>query len=61
MVEKKSPAQEIRELGNRLAMINGIGNAEVDEQQQETNVDTIAIASNPYGSSYEDILAAKEK
>ena len=27
----------------------------------ETNVDTIAIASNPYGSSYEDILAAKEK
>jgi hypothetical protein len=61
MVEKKSPAQEIRELGNGLAMINGIGNAEVDDQQQETNVDTIAIASNPYGSSYEDILAAKEK
>ena len=59
MVEKKSPAQEIRELGNRLAMINGLGNAEVDEQQP-VNVDTIAIASNPYGSTYEDILAAKE-
>jgi|14BtaG_2_1085337.scaffolds.fasta_scaffold166855_2 hypothetical protein len=60
MVEKKTPAQEIRELGNRLAMINGIGNTEVDSQQQETNVDTIAIASNPYGSTYADILAAKE-
>ena len=59
MVEKKSPAQEIRELGNRLAMINGLGNAEVDDHQP-VNTDTIAIASNPYGSTYEDILAAKE-
>ena len=41
-------------------MINGIGNAEVDDQPKETNVDTIAIASNPYGSTYADILAAKE-
>ena len=59
MVEKKSPAQEIRELGNRLAMINGLGNAETPEQQPDN--DTLVLASNPYGSSYEDLLAAKEK
>tara|TARA_B110000037_G_scaffold202666_1_gene245025 strand:- start:2197 stop:2376 length:180 start_codon:yes stop_codon:yes gene_type:complete len=59
MVEKKSPAQEIRELGNRLAMINGIGNVETPEQQPDN--DTLVLASNPYGSSYEDLLAAKEK
>ncbi len=60
MVEKKTPAQEIRDLGNRLAQINGLDNAESNEQKP-INVDTIAIASNPYGSSYEDLLAAKEK
>ena len=59
MVEKKSPAQEIRELGNRLAMINGIGNVETPKQQPDN--DTLVLASNPYGSSYEDLLAAKEK
>lgn len=59
MVEKKSPAQEIRELGNRLAMINGIGNVETPEQQLDN--DTLVLASNPYGSSYADLLAAKEK
>tara|TARA_Y100000389_G_C17006842_1_gene292165 strand:+ start:174 stop:356 length:183 start_codon:yes stop_codon:yes gene_type:complete len=60
MVEKKTPAQEIRDLGNRLAQINGLDNAESNEQKP-INVDTIAIASNPYGSTYKDILAAKEK
>ena len=58
MVEKKTPAQEIRDLGNRLAQINGL-DAESNEQKP-INVDTIAIASNPYGSTYADILAAKE-
>jgi len=59
MVEKKTPAQEIRDLGNRLAQINGLDNPESNEQKP-INVDTIAIASNPYGSTYADILAAKE-
>jgi len=59
MVEKKSPAQEIRDLGNLLAQINGLDNVETPEQQPDN--DTLVLASNPYGSSYEDLLAAKEK
>jgi hypothetical protein len=60
MVEKKTPAQEIRDLGNRLAQINGLDNAEA-EQAAELDADMITIAPNPYGSTYEDILAAQEK
>jgi hypothetical protein len=59
MVEKKTPAQEIRDLGNLLAQINGLDNVEIPEQQPDN--DTLVLASNPYGSSYEDLLAAKEK
>ena len=59
MVEKKTPAQEIRDLGNLLAQINGLDNVETPEQQPDN--DTLVLASNPYGSSYEDLLAAKEK
>ena len=58
MVEKKTPAQEIRDLGNILAQINGLDNVETPEQQADN--DTLVLASNPYGSSYADILAAKE-
>jgi len=58
MVEKKTPAQEIRDLGNLLAQINGLDNVETPEQQPDN--DTLVLASNPYGSSYADILAAKE-
>ena len=54
MVEKKTPAQEIRDLGNRLAKINGLDNAESDKQQPED--DNILIASSPYGTKYEDFI-----
>jgi len=61
MVEKKSPAQEIRDLGNRLAKINGLDNVESNMiNQPDNDNDTIVIGSNPYGSTYQDLLKAKE-
>ena len=53
MVEK-SAAEQIRDLGNRLAKINGLDNAESDKQQPED--DNILIASSPYGTKYEDFI-----
>ncbi len=53
MVEK-SAAEQIRDLGNRLAKINGLDNVESNEQQPEN--DNILIASSPYGTKYEDFI-----
>ena len=53
MVEK-SAAEQIRDLGNRLAKINGLDNPESTEQQPEN--DNILIASSPYGTKYEDFI-----
>ena len=53
MVEK-SAAEQIRDLGNRLAKINGLDNVESNEPQPEN--DSILIASSPYGTKYEDFI-----
>ena len=52
---KKSEAELIRDLGNRLAKINGLDNTESDDYQPEN--DSILIASNPYGTKYEDFVS----
>ena len=58
----KSEAELIRDLGDRLAKINGLGegNLEAESTDSSPQNDNILIASNPYGTSYADTLDGEE-
>ena len=55
---KKSEAEQIRDLGNRLAKINGLGDSNLEAESTDSlpQADNILIASNPYGTSYADVV-----
>ena len=61
MVNKvKTEAELIREMGDRLAKINGLDTAESNTTDNLVNSDTIAIGTNPYGNPYQGLLRDNE-
>ena len=61
MVNKvKTEAELIREMGDRLAKINGLDTAESNTTDNLVNSDTIAIGTNLYGTPYQGLLRDNE-
>lgn len=60
MVNKPTEAELIRQMGDRLAKINGLDDVESKTDDNIVNDDTILIGSNPYGTPYQGLLRDNE-
>ena len=60
MVNKPTEAELIRQMGDRLAKINGLDAVESKTDDTLVDDDTILIGSNPYGTPYQGLLRDNE-
>ena len=60
MVNKPTEAELIRQMGDRLAKINGLDAVESKTDDTPVDDDTILIGSNPYGTTYQGLLRDNE-
>jgi hypothetical protein len=60
MVNKPTEAELIRQMGDRLAKINGLDAVESKTDDTLVDDDTILIGANPYGTPYQGLLRDNE-